>query len=138
MKVIHAYYAKESSIPPPVIIHPSPMQSLMFNLQEFFLPEELLPPKKRGCGQSSSSTSTIPQEFKIGESSRKTRLEHHEEQIEEFLNHLDELSLNRIENMEDNIEGLKKGRESNNKISTFWRLNSKRLMLKLLNFKGSN
>nr|GEV17784.1 putative reverse transcriptase domain-containing protein [Tanacetum cinerariifolium] len=44
------------------------------------------------------------------ESSRKSSLERHEEQIEEILNHLDELSLDRIENMEDNIEGLGKGR----------------------------
>nr|GFD06380.1 hypothetical protein [Tanacetum cinerariifolium] len=71
---------------------------------------ELLPPKKRGSDRSSSSTPTLPQEFKIGESSRKTSLEHHKEQIEEILNHLDEISLERIENMEDNIEGLKKGR----------------------------
>nr|GFB68444.1 reverse transcriptase domain-containing protein [Tanacetum cinerariifolium] len=44
------------------------------------------------------------------ESSRKTSLERHEEKIEEILNHLDELSLDRIKNMEDNIEGLGKGR----------------------------
>nr|GEU62935.1 hypothetical protein [Tanacetum cinerariifolium] len=81
----------------------------MFNPQELFLPEELLPPKKRGRGRSSSSTLTLPQEFKIGESSRKTSLERHKEQTEEILNHLDELSLNRIENIEDNIEGLGKG-----------------------------
>ncbi|GKF93159.1 hypothetical protein Tco_0279878, partial [Tanacetum coccineum] len=48
-----------------------------------------------------------PQEFKIGESSRKTSLESHEEQIEEILNHLDKLSLDRIK---DKIEGLGKGR----------------------------
>nr|GEY39184.1 hypothetical protein [Tanacetum cinerariifolium] len=47
MKVMHAYYAKESPIPPPVIIPPSPMLSPMFNSKELFLPEELLPPKKR-------------------------------------------------------------------------------------------
>ncbi|GJV45617.1 putative reverse transcriptase domain-containing protein [Tanacetum coccineum] len=46
----------------------------------------------------------------MGESSRKTSLERHEEQIEEILNHLDELSLNRIEHIEDKIEGLRKGR----------------------------
>ncbi|GJX53588.1 hypothetical protein Tco_0281957 [Tanacetum coccineum] len=46
----------------------------------------------------------------MGESSRKTSLEHHEEQIEEILNHLDELSLGRIEHIEDKIEGLGKGR----------------------------
>ncbi|GJV16748.1 hypothetical protein Tco_1362071 [Tanacetum coccineum] len=47
MKVMHAYYAKESPIPPPTIVPPSSMLSLMFNPQEFFLPEELLPLKKR-------------------------------------------------------------------------------------------
>nr|GEV25004.1 hypothetical protein [Tanacetum cinerariifolium] len=60
MKVMHAYYAKESPIPPPVIIPPSLMLSPMFNPQEFFLPEQLLPPKKRGHDRSSSSTPTIP------------------------------------------------------------------------------
>nr|GEW12226.1 hypothetical protein [Tanacetum cinerariifolium] len=54
---------------------------------------------KRGHDRSSSSTPTLPQEFDIGESSRKTSLEHHEEQIREILNHLDELSLDRIENI---------------------------------------
>nr|GEV56689.1 putative reverse transcriptase domain-containing protein [Tanacetum cinerariifolium] len=110
MKVMHAYYAKESPIPPPVIIPSSLMLSPMFNPQEFFLPEELLPPKKRGRDRSSSSTSALPQEFEIRESSRKTSLERHEEQVKEILNHLDELSLDRIENMEDNIEGLGKSR----------------------------
>nr|GEV70061.1 reverse transcriptase domain-containing protein [Tanacetum cinerariifolium] len=108
--VMHTYYAKELPIPPPVIMPPSPMLSPMFNPHEFFLPKELLPRKKCRHDRSSSSTPTLPQEFKIGESSRKTSLEHHEEQIEEILNHLDELSLDFIENMEDNIEDLKKGR----------------------------
>ncbi|GJX63009.1 hypothetical protein Tco_0295909 [Tanacetum coccineum] len=66
--------------------------SSMFNPQEFFLPEELLPLKKQG------------------ESSRKTSVERHEEQIEEILNYLDELSLDRIEHIEDKIEGLGNGR----------------------------
>nr|GEZ09402.1 hypothetical protein [Tanacetum cinerariifolium] len=65
MKVMHAYYAKESPTPPPVIVPSSPMLSPMFNPQEFFLPKELLPPKKRGHDQSSSSTPPLPQEFKI-------------------------------------------------------------------------
>ncbi|GJR73497.1 reverse transcriptase domain-containing protein [Tanacetum coccineum] len=110
MKVMHAYYAKESPIPPPTIVPPSTMLSPMFNPQEFFLPEELLSPKKQGHNQSFSSTSALPQEFEMGESSRKTSLERHEEQIEEILNHLDELSLDRIEHIEDKIEGLGKGR----------------------------
>ncbi|GKG27474.1 hypothetical protein Tco_0403177, partial [Tanacetum coccineum] len=33
-------------------------------------------------------------------------LERHEEQIETILNHIDELPLERIEHMEDKIEGL--------------------------------
>nr|GEV08301.1 putative ribonuclease H-like domain-containing protein [Tanacetum cinerariifolium] len=63
-----------------------------------------------GRDRSPSSTSALPQEFEIGESSHKTSLECHEEQSEEILNHLDELSLDRIKNIEDNIEGLGKGR----------------------------
>nr|GFB43607.1 hypothetical protein [Tanacetum cinerariifolium] len=110
MKVMHAYYAKESPILPPVIVPPSLMLSLIFNPQEFFLFEELLPPKKQGRDQSSSFTSALPQELEIGESSHKTSLERHEEQVEEILDHLDELSLDRIENIEDNIECLGKGR----------------------------
>ncbi|GJV58367.1 hypothetical protein Tco_1459372 [Tanacetum coccineum] len=106
MKVMHAYYAKESPIPPPTIVPPSSLLSPMFNPQEFFLPEELLPLKKQGHGRSSSSTFALPQEFEIGESSRKTSLKCHEDQIEEILNHLDELSLDRIELIEDKIEGL--------------------------------
>ncbi|GJU19159.1 reverse transcriptase domain-containing protein [Tanacetum coccineum] len=64
MKVLQAFYAKESPIPPPTIV-PS---SLMFNLQEFFLPEGLLSPKKHN--RSSSSTSALPQDFEMGESSQ--------------------------------------------------------------------
>nr|GEX23675.1 hypothetical protein [Tanacetum cinerariifolium] len=61
MKVMHAYYAKISPIPPPIITPPSSMP----NPQEFFLPKELLSPKKQGHDQSSSSTSTLPQIFEI-------------------------------------------------------------------------
>ncbi|GKD96886.1 hypothetical protein Tco_1380783 [Tanacetum coccineum] len=109
MKVMQAYYAKESPIPPPTIMPPSSLLSPIFNSQEFFLPEDLLPLKKRGRDRSSSSTFALPQAFEIGESFRKTSLEHHEEQIEEILNHLDALSLDRIEHIEDKIEGLING-----------------------------
>ncbi|GJU74754.1 hypothetical protein Tco_1266159 [Tanacetum coccineum] len=40
---------------------------------EFFLPVELLPLKKRGRDRSSSSTSTLPQAFEIGEISPHRR-----------------------------------------------------------------
>ncbi|GJU08745.1 reverse transcriptase domain-containing protein [Tanacetum coccineum] len=43
MKVMQAYYAEKSPTLPPTIIP----QSSMLNPQEFFLPEVLLPPKKR-------------------------------------------------------------------------------------------
>ncbi|GKF29317.1 hypothetical protein Tco_0095659, partial [Tanacetum coccineum] len=101
--VMQAYYAKELPTPPPTIMPPSLMLSPMFNSQEFFLPEELLPLKKRGRDRSSSFTSSLPQAFEIGESSRNTSLERYKEQIEEILNRLDELSLDRIEHIEDKI-----------------------------------
>ncbi|GJU24115.1 putative reverse transcriptase domain-containing protein [Tanacetum coccineum] len=79
----------------------------MFDPQDFFLPEEILPPHKRARFLSSSSDFyTPPRVFEMGESSHMTRLECHEEQIETILNHLDELPLERIEHMEDKIEGL--------------------------------
>nr|GEV42479.1 reverse transcriptase domain-containing protein [Tanacetum cinerariifolium] len=107
MKVLQAFYTEKSSIPPLIITPPS----LMPNPQEFFLPKEFSSPKKQGHDQSSSSTSTLPQAFKIEESSRKTSLERHKEKIEGILNHLDELSLNRIKHIENKIKGLGEGLE---------------------------
>ncbi|GJZ45581.1 hypothetical protein Tco_0593177 [Tanacetum coccineum] len=49
IKVMQAFYAEKSPIPPPTIIP----QSSMLNPQEFFLPEGLLPPKKQGNLESS-------------------------------------------------------------------------------------
>ncbi|GKC93276.1 hypothetical protein Tco_1158718 [Tanacetum coccineum] len=101
----------QAPITPPTILPPSPVLPL-FDPQDFFLPEEILPPQKRARFLSPSSTdfSTPPQVFEIGESSHKTHLERHEEQIETILNHLDELPLERIEHMEDKIKGLGNGR----------------------------
>nr|GEY78072.1 hypothetical protein [Tanacetum cinerariifolium] len=106
MKVMHSYYAEKSPILPPIITPPSSMP----NPHEFFLPEELLSPKELGHDQSSSSTSTLSQIFEIRESSRKTSLEQYEEQIDIIQNHLDKLSLDRIEHIENKIEVLEKGR----------------------------
>ncbi|GJV47814.1 hypothetical protein Tco_1438026 [Tanacetum coccineum] len=113
MKVMQAYNATSNELPipppqapiaPPTALPPSPM----FDPQDFFLPEEILPPQKRARFLSPSSTdfSTPPQVFEIGESSHKMHLERHEEQIKTILNHLDELPLKCIERMEDKIEGL--------------------------------
>ncbi|GJX36719.1 hypothetical protein Tco_0248276 [Tanacetum coccineum] len=100
MKVMQAYNAtsNESPIPlpqapiaPPTILPLSPVNEPV----SYHPPLISLPP---------------PQVFKIGESSHKTHLERHEEQIKTILNHLDELPLERIEHMEDKIEGLGNGR----------------------------
>ncbi|GJS02952.1 putative reverse transcriptase domain-containing protein [Tanacetum coccineum] len=96
MEVIQAFYNEKSQIPPPIIIPPKP--------QEFFLPEGLLSPTK-----SSSSTPFQPQTFEIGETSRKSTIERHEEQILDILNSLDAIPIERIEHIENGIEGLGKG-----------------------------
>ncbi|GJS34428.1 putative reverse transcriptase domain-containing protein [Tanacetum coccineum] len=89
---------------------------------------KLLPPKKQIHSPSSSSTTlsnssrnqtcdlispsssvytpTPPQIFEIGKYSIKMYLNHHEEQIKDILNYLDELSLHRIEKMEDEFYNL--------------------------------
>ncbi|GKA57106.1 hypothetical protein Tco_0756294, partial [Tanacetum coccineum] len=72
MKALQAFYTEKSPIPPPTIIPPSSIPKP----QESFLPEEFLSPKKRGR----SSSSSLPQAFEIGKSSRKTSIERHEEQ----------------------------------------------------------
>nr|GFB59473.1 hypothetical protein [Tanacetum cinerariifolium] len=46
----------------------------------------------------------------MGESSHDSTLKQHGKQIEEIINHLDELPLDRIEGIEDVVEGLGKGR----------------------------
>ncbi|GJS54173.1 hypothetical protein Tco_0627535 [Tanacetum coccineum] len=107
LKDIQAFYAKESPIPSPdpitlpAILTPSPVlpPSLLFDPRYFFVPEELLPPKKRIRSPSSSSTRL------------KMHLKHHEKQVEDILNYLDELYLHRIERMEE-------GRINGNKLKT--------------------
>ncbi|GJR26429.1 hypothetical protein Tco_1102661 [Tanacetum coccineum] len=113
LKDVQAFYSKESPIPPPDLITPPAILT----------PSPVLPPKKQIHSSSSSSTTlsnssrnqtcdlvspsfsvytpTPPQIFEIGKSSFKTYLKHHEEQIENILNYLDELSFHRIEKMEE-------------------------------------
>ncbi|GKD50607.1 hypothetical protein Tco_1279583, partial [Tanacetum coccineum] len=115
MKVIQANNTtnNESPIPlpqapiaPPTVLPPSLALPLspMFDPQDFFLYEEILPPQKRAHFLSSSSTSAPIYVFEIGESSHKMHLERHEEQIKTILNHLDELLLERIEHMTYTLE----------------------------------
>ncbi|GKB63289.1 hypothetical protein Tco_0919475, partial [Tanacetum coccineum] len=94
MKVMNAYATFTPSpipIPPPIIKPPSSQ----FDSPEFFLPKELLSPKKRKQDQSYS------QDYEMGESSHESTLGRHKKQIEEILNHLDELPLDHIERIED-------------------------------------
>ncbi|GKG44302.1 hypothetical protein Tco_0485740, partial [Tanacetum coccineum] len=92
MKVMQAYNASSNELPIPsprapialpTVLPSSIVLSLspMFDPRDFFILEEILPPQKRARSQSSSSTSALPQVFKIRESSHKTSLERHEEQI---------------------------------------------------------
>nr|GEV70417.1 reverse transcriptase domain-containing protein [Tanacetum cinerariifolium] len=100
INVMNAYATFTPSpipIPPPTI--KSPSDSL-----EFFLPKELLSPKKQKQDQ-------YFQDYEMGESSHESTLEQHEKQIKEILNHLDELPLDHIERIEDDVEGLGKALE---------------------------
>ncbi|GJS81611.1 hypothetical protein Tco_0748152 [Tanacetum coccineum] len=106
--------SKDPPIAPPTVLPSSPVLPPLplFDPRDFFLLEEIMLPQKRARFLSSSSTdsSAPPYVFKIIESSHVTRLERHDEQIETILNHLDKLPLERIEHMEDKIEGLGNGR----------------------------
>ncbi|GJZ85155.1 hypothetical protein Tco_0650494 [Tanacetum coccineum] len=111
MKVMHAYYAKESPYYSPLLcLHYNAISNVLILIGISFFREGIFSLRKPRHNQSFSSTFALPQEFEMGESSRKTSLERHEEQIEEILNHLDELSFDCIEHIEDKIEGLEKGR----------------------------
>nr|GFA62852.1 reverse transcriptase domain-containing protein [Tanacetum cinerariifolium] len=111
MKVMQAYNV-ESPIQAPIGLPPSPVLSPQSDSRDFFLHKEILPPQKRACflSYSPADLAAPPHIFETGESSHKTPLERHEEQIETTLNHLDELLLERIKEMEDNIRGLGNGR----------------------------
>ncbi|GJY88678.1 hypothetical protein Tco_0503306 [Tanacetum coccineum] len=104
LKNVQAFYAKESpispqdSIPPPAILTPSPqIHSSSTTLSNSS--------RNQTCDLVSPSfsvyTPTPPQIFEIGKSSIKIHLKHHEEQIEDILNYLEELSFHRIEKMEE-------------------------------------
>nr|GEY56981.1 hypothetical protein [Tanacetum cinerariifolium] len=111
IKVMQAYNA-ELPIQAPIAPPQYPVLSPQFDSQDFFLPKEILPPWKRArfLSHSFANLAAPPQIFKIGESSHKTPLERHEEQIETILNHLDELPLECNEKMKDKIRGLGNGR----------------------------
>ncbi|GJR85203.1 putative reverse transcriptase domain-containing protein [Tanacetum coccineum] len=96
MKALQAFYTEKSPIPSPIIIPPK--------TQEFFLPEGLLSPM-----QFSPSTPSQPQALEIGETSRKSAIKRHEEQIQGIQCYLEEIPPERFEHIENSIEGLGKG-----------------------------
>nr|GEV67743.1 reverse transcriptase domain-containing protein [Tanacetum cinerariifolium] len=75
--------------------------------------KEILPPQKRARFLSyfSVDLAAPPHIFETRESSHKTPLERHEEQIITIMNHLDELPFERIKEMEDKNRGLGNGRQ---------------------------
>ncbi|GKE32173.1 reverse transcriptase domain-containing protein [Tanacetum coccineum] len=118
MEVMNAYATFTPSqipVPPPVIKPPPPS----FDFPESFLLKELLSPKKRKQDQSYSP------DCEMGESSHESTLGRHEKQIEEILNHLDELPLDRIEQIEDDVEGLGKESQISNMLSKKSELDNK-------------
>ncbi|GJR44067.1 hypothetical protein Tco_1312170 [Tanacetum coccineum] len=96
MKALQAFYTEKSPIPSPIIVPPK--------TQEFFLPEGLLSPM-----QLSPSTPSQPQALEIGETSRKSAIKRHEEQIQGIQGYLEEIPPERFEQIENGIEGLGKG-----------------------------
>nr|GEV50018.1 integrase, catalytic region, zinc finger, CCHC-type, peptidase aspartic, catalytic [Tanacetum cinerariifolium] len=126
---MHGYDAivpPQVPIPPPIIVPPSPMLSPIFNPQEFFALDKLLPPKEQVNYLTSSHTDsfnpfrrqactlvppsfsvytpTPPLIFKTGKSSIKMHLKYHEKHIEDILNYLEELSFHRIEKTEERLD----------------------------------
>ncbi|GJR57938.1 hypothetical protein Tco_1500100 [Tanacetum coccineum] len=104
LKDVQAFYAKESPISPPdpiippAILTPSSQihysSTTLSNSSWNQTCNVVLP-------SFSVYTPTPPQKFEIGKSSVKMHLKHHEEQIEDILTYLDELSFHRIEKMEE-------------------------------------
>ncbi|GJT36450.1 hypothetical protein Tco_0926869 [Tanacetum coccineum] len=96
MKVMHAYYAKESPIPTTQqrFVPPSSMLSPMFNPQEFFLPEELLPLKKRAELRESHTQMAKLQRNQMGNNNKIAlahfRIANLEQIIEDIQDHYQE------------------------------------------------
>ncbi|GJR89377.1 hypothetical protein Tco_0213388 [Tanacetum coccineum] len=138
LKDVQAFYAKElpisspDLITPPAILTPSPYyhHQLTIRSSNIFVPEDYYHLRKRihfpntcinfssrnqTCDLVSPSSSvytpTPPQIFEIGKCSIKMHLKHHEKQIEDILNYLDELSFHRIEKIEE-------GRINGNELKT--------------------
>ncbi|GKE84605.1 hypothetical protein Tco_1558347 [Tanacetum coccineum] len=107
MKVMNAYYAKESPIPPPTIVAPSPMLSPMFNPQEFFLLEELLPLKKRVELQKTRAQIAILQRKQLGNNNKIALARFRIANLEQIIKEIQVRHQADKENLQDAIYELK-------------------------------
>ncbi|GKE36201.1 hypothetical protein Tco_1455523 [Tanacetum coccineum] len=105
LKDVQAFYAKESPTSPPDPITP---------------PAILTPSLNQTCDLVSPSFSvyTPTQIFEIRKSSIKIHLKHQEEQIEDILNYLEELSFHHIEKMEEGLINRMIIRRNGNELKT--------------------
>nr|GEV70374.1 putative reverse transcriptase domain-containing protein [Tanacetum cinerariifolium] len=99
------FFLDELPIQDPIAPPPSPVVSPQFDSRDFFLPKEILPPQTRArfLSHSFADLATPPYIFKTGESSHKTPMKRHKEEIKTILNHLNDLLPKRIEEIEDKI-----------------------------------
>nr|GEV77560.1 hypothetical protein [Tanacetum cinerariifolium] len=117
----------QDPITPPTILTSSSVlpTSPLFDPRHFFVPEELLPPKKQIHPLSSSLTTLSnssrkqscilappssptytpipPLIYELGKSSIKMRVIHHEKQVESILRYLEELSFHYNEKMKEKL-----------------------------------
>nr|GEU70801.1 hypothetical protein [Tanacetum cinerariifolium] len=109
MKDIQALYVKELAIPsqdpitlptiwtPSLQIHPPSSSSTTLSNLSRNQACILVPPS------FSTYTPTPPQIYELGKSSIKTRMKHHEKQVESILSYLEELSFHYIEKIEERL-----------------------------------
>ncbi|GKE51818.1 hypothetical protein Tco_1486974 [Tanacetum coccineum] len=107
LKDVQAFYTKESPIPPLDPITPPAILTPSSQIRSPSSSSTTLSNSSRNqtCDLISPSfsiyTPTPPQIFEIGKSSSKIHLKHHENQIEDILNYLEELSFHRIGKIEE-------------------------------------
>ncbi|GJR13191.1 hypothetical protein Tco_0795843 [Tanacetum coccineum] len=118
LKDVQAFYAKEfpisspDPITPPAILTLSSIlpPSLLFNPRYFFIPENYTP-RKQTILHILPQTTLFKSISELNLKMSDKLLKHHEKQVEDILNYLDELYLHRIERMEE-------GRINGNELKT--------------------
>ncbi|GJW69475.1 hypothetical protein Tco_0123899 [Tanacetum coccineum] len=93
-----SFNSSENSNIIPSVISPFYNNPCLKDVQAFYAKESPISPPDP---ITPPAILTLSQIFEIGKSSVKMHLKHHEEQIEDILNYLDELSFHRIDIMEE-------------------------------------